>query len=85
MESLRMCCVCREMKPKAELLRVVKAKGGSPVVDLTFKADGRGAYVCKNGDCIAQAKKRRVFERAFKGIVDAKIYEELENLMPERA
>jgi len=68
------------MKPKEELVRVVKAKGVPPMIDLTYKAEGRGAYVCRIGECITTAKKRRVFERAFKGAVDSLIYENLEKL-----
>ena len=81
MVSLRMCTVCRNMKPKAELVRVVKAKDSAPEVDLTYKAEGRGAYVCKSAECIADAQKRKVFERAFKGKVEQQVYEELESLV----
>jgi len=73
--------VCREMKPKSELLRVCKPKDVKPGIDLTFKAEGRGAYVCKCGECIANARKRKVFERAFKGAVDPQVYDELENIV----
>ena len=52
MESLRMCCVCREMKPKQDLIRVVKTKEGKVYIDETNKANGRGAYVCKQEQCI---------------------------------
>jgi len=68
------------MKPKAELLRVVKAKDSVAAIDLTYRAEGRGAYVCKANDCVAAAKKRRVFERAFKGAVSPQVYEELERM-----
>jgi len=68
------------MLPKVELARVVKPKEFAATIDLTYKAEGRGAYVCKSGECIANAKKRRVFERAFRGAVDLQIYEKLENL-----
>jgi len=68
------------MKPKTELIRVVKAKDSAAAIDLTFKASGRGAYVCRTSDCITLAQKKRVFERAFKGKVDEQIYEELGKL-----
>jgi len=68
------------MKPKAELVRIVKPKESAPAIDLTYKTAGRGAYICKRGECVADAKKRRVFERAFKGAIDPQIYEDLENL-----
>ena len=62
---LRMCVVCRKMKEKSELLRVVK-KDDEFSVDLTFKAQGRGAYICRIGDCCEKFDKQRSFERAFK-------------------
>jgi hypothetical protein len=60
---MRMCVACREMKPKAELTRVVKNED-TLVADGTGKARGRGAYVCKNEVCIKKARKIRGFERA---------------------
>jgi len=54
----RMCVVCREMKPKKELIRVVLNESGEIVLDETGRANGRGAYVC-NGECIEQLEKRK--------------------------
>ena len=65
-ENFRMCVACREMKPKAELLRVAKNKDGSVRIDITGKLEGRGAYICKDSGCIQKAEKTRGFERAFK-------------------
>ncbi len=62
---LRMCVVCRQMKEKAELLRVVKNDNGFSV-DPMGKAQGRGAYICKAGDCCEKFEKQRSFERAFR-------------------
>ena len=62
---LRMCVVCRQMKEKSELLRVVK-KGEEFSVDRFQKAQGRGAYICRIGDCCEKFEKQRSFERAFK-------------------
>ncbi|MBQ3022055.1 MAG: YlxR family protein [Clostridia bacterium] len=62
---LRMCVVCRQMKEKSELLRVVK-KDGDFSVDTMGKAQGRGAYICKVGDCCEKFEKQHSFERAFK-------------------
>lgn len=71
---LRMCVVCREMKPKKELIRVVSNENGEIVLDESGKANGRGAYVC-NGECVKQLEKRKSFERALNsqlscGLVD---------------
>lgn len=77
MESLRMCCVCREMKSKEKLLRVCKNKQGEFFIDLTQKTEGRGAYVCKGGECIGKLKKNRGLNRAFKTQVPEEIYDEI--------
>ena len=62
---LRMCVGCREMKPKKELLRVVKPPEGEIMVDVTGRKSGRGAYLCKNETCLARAFKQKQLERAF--------------------
>ena len=49
---LRMCTGCMEMKPKKELIRVVKSPEGEVSVDLTGKKSGRGAYIWKNAECL---------------------------------
>lgn len=74
---LRSCIVCRECKDKSELLRVVKRPDGAVVIDRNGKEAGRGAYVCKHGDCMATAIKKRVFNRAFKQQLDNSVYEAL--------
>ncbi len=85
-----MCTGCGEMKPKKELIRVVKApenkddEGNTTPseisLDLTGKKSGRGAYVCHNLECLKKARKSRRFERAF----SCKISEEVYNLMEEK-
>lgn len=77
MESLRMCCVCRQMKPKNQLIRVVKNKENKVFVDNSKKADGRGAYVCNEQECLSKLKKVKGLNKAFKGNVPDEIYEEL--------
>ena len=56
---LRMCTGCMEMKPKKELIRVVKSPEGEVSVDLTGKKSGRGAYICKNKECLEKAFKAK--------------------------
>lgn len=70
---LRQCLGCREMKPKKELLRVVRAPDGTVSLDLRGKAPGRGAYVCPNPACLKKAVRSRALDRA----LDVKIPEEL--------
>ena len=55
---MRMCVGCREMKPKVQLLRVVKPSDGEAHIDRTGKAPGRGAYVCDDLECLRKARKR---------------------------
>ena len=60
---MRMCLGCGEMKPKRELIRVVKSKEGDISLDLTGKKSGRGAYICKSVECFEKARKARKFEK----------------------
>ena len=62
---MRQCLGCREMKPKGELIRVVRSPEGEISLDFKGKKPGRGAYVCPNQQCLARAKKARGLERAF--------------------
>ena len=62
---MRMCVGCREMKPKRELLRVVKSPEGEISFDLTGRKPGRGAYVCFSAECLKRAIKQKQLERAF--------------------
>lgn len=74
----RTCIACREMKDKSLLIRVVKNKEGEIFVDKTGKANGRGAYVCKNKDCFAKLKKSKGLSRTFKCQISDEIYEKIE-------
>ena len=53
------------MKPKKELVRVVRSPEGEISLDLTGKKNGRGAYVCPNADCLKKARKAKRIERSF--------------------
>ena len=75
---MRMCTGCREMKPKKELVRVVKTTENEIKLDLTGKLNGRGAYICKNKECLAKAKKTNALSRAFEMAVSEEIYNQLE-------
>ncbi|MBQ3573380.1 MAG: YlxR family protein [Clostridia bacterium] len=77
----RMCAVCRERHDKAELLRIVKSADGKISVDYSGKLQGRGMYVCKNAECIKNAAKRRVIERAFSCSAPKELYDEIEGLI----
>ena len=75
---MRMCTACREMKPKRELVRVVKTPEGEVKLDLTGKLNGRGAYICKSSECLKKAEKSGAFSRAFSCEISKEIYEQLE-------
>ena len=74
---MRMCIGCGEHKPKRELVRVVKNKEGNISLDLTGKAQGRGAYVCRKKQCVELTIKKRLLNRSFKTNLDVQIYEKL--------
>ena len=77
---LRQCLGCREMKPKKELVRVVRSPEGVISLDFHGKAPGRGAYLCPNPACLEKAKKSRALSRAF----DAQIPDTLYDALAER-
>ena len=74
---LRMCIGCREMKPKAALYRIVKSPEGKIVIDKTNKLSGRGAYICKCGDCLKKAEKINALEHTFSQPIEKDIYQSL--------
>jgi predicted RNA-binding protein YlxR (DUF448 family) len=80
---LRMCTGCMVMKPKKELIRVVKSPEGDVSVDLTGKKSGRGAYVCKDAQCFEKAFKTKRLSRNLDIAISEEIYnrlrEEIEN------
>ena len=67
----RTCIGCGEKRTKRELLRIVRTPEGDILPDLTGRMNGRGAYICRNADCIDLAVKKHGFERAFKMPVSA--------------
>ena len=76
---LRMCTGCMEMKPKKELIRVVRSKEGEVSVDSTGKKAGRGAYICKSSECLEKAFKAKRLSRNLEVNIDEKIYNRLKD------
>lgn len=72
---MRMCLGCNEMKPKKELIRVVKSPEGEISLDFTGKKSGRGAYICRSVECFNKARKGRRLEKAFSCKIDADVYD----------
>ena len=65
------------MKPKKELIRIVKSPEGEVSVDLTGKKSGRGAYICKDIECLEKAFKAKRLSRNLDIAIDNEIYERL--------
>lgn len=74
----RVCVSCLKEFDKNDLLRIVKEKSGKVFLDLTPKANGRGAYICKDKACLAKAKEKKLLNQALKTNIDEHIYEEIE-------
>ena len=78
---MRQCLGCREMKPKKELIRVVRSPEGELSLDFRGKKPGRGAYLCPDPACLARAKKSRAIGRALSAQVGPAVWEALEAQM----
>ena len=74
---MRLCIACRQMKPKKELIRIVK-NGDDIKLDKTGKANGRGAYICNDKECIAKLRKQKLLNRVFACQVDDSVYTAIE-------
>lgn len=75
---LRQCIACRELKPKKEMLRIVKNKEGAIFLDFSGKAQGRGAYICDDENCIKKLRKQRLINKVFSCEVDESVYSAIE-------
>ena len=78
---LRQCLGCREMKPKKELIRVVRSPDGEISLDFKGKASGRGAYLCPEPACLKKAVRAKALERALSVSIPPEIYEKLRGQM----
>lgn len=74
---MRQCTGCREMKPKKELIRVVRSPEGEIAIDFKGKMPGRGAYICPCETCLKKAVKSKALERAFSTAIPEEVYENL--------
>ena len=78
---MRKCVGCQEMKSKKEMIRVIRTSENEFLLDATGKKNGRGAYICPNGDCLSKAIKSKGLERSFKQAIPKEVYETLEKEM----
>ena len=75
---MRRCIACHEMKPKKEMLRIVKPKEGDVFIDFTGKAAGRGAYICNSPDCVKKLRKGRLLNKTFAAQIPEEVYARIE-------
>lgn len=80
----RRCMGCNESKEKNELIRIVKSKEGLIEVDLTGKKNGRGAYICKNEECLNKVIKSKRIEKVFEQVIDKEVYENLRGVIVDK-
>lgn len=75
---MRMCLGCSEMKPKREMIRVVRSAEGEISLDLTGKKSGRGAYICRSAECFSKARKAKRFEKSLSCRISDELYDGME-------
>ena len=80
---MRQCLGCREMKPKGELIRVVRSPEGTVSLDFRGKAPGRGAYICPDKACLKKALRSKALDRSLEVTIPEEIYARLEQEMEE--
>lgn len=77
----RQCIGCGEMKNKKEMIRVLKTPEGEFILDATGRKNGRGAYLCRSGECLKLAIKGKGLDRSFKMAIPQTVYQSLEKEM----
>ncbi len=80
---LRQCVGCNQMHAKKEMMRVVKTAEGDIILDMTGRANGRGAYLCRQKECLLAAIKNRGLERSFKMGLPESVYVRLQEEFTE--
>ena len=76
---IRTCIVCRKKGTKENFIKIILNKNGELLIEKDKRLDGRGAYICKAGECIDKCQKSKAINRAFKMNVPQEFYEELKN------
>lgn len=80
---MRQCVGCREMKPKKEMIRILKTSGEEFILDRTGRKNGRGAYLCSSRECLMKAIKQKGLERSFKMHIPEEVYDSLKKEFEE--
>lgn len=82
---MRMCVACRQMRPKKELVRIVRTPEGDVRLDTTGRANGRGAYLCASTECLNRAVKTRALERALEAKLDGDVLASLKETLHDES
>lgn len=77
----RTCIGCNQVKNKNELIRIVKNNNNEIFIDLIGKANGRGAYICNNVECLEKAVKSKRLEKSFEAKISEEIYNNLRGVI----
>ena len=80
----RTCIGCNVKKDKRDFIRIEKDSNDNISIDKTGKANGRGAYICDNIECLEKAIKNKKIEKSFKMNIDNEVYESLRKLLNEK-
>ena len=73
----RQCMGCRERKAKRDMIRVVRGTAGNVSLDFSGKANGRGAYICPDMECLKKAQKAKSLERSLEVAIPEEVYARL--------
>lgn len=82
---MRMCVACRQMRPKKELVRIVRTPEGDVRLDTAGRANGRGAYLCASTECLNRAVKTRALERALEAKLDGDVLASLKEALHDES
>lgn len=77
----RTCIGCNIKKDKSNFIRIVKDNQNNISIDRTGKANGRGAYICDNIECLEKAIKNKKIEKSFKMQIEESVYENLRDVI----
>lgn len=80
----RTCIGCNSQRDKKDLIRIVKDKEGNISIDRTGKANGRGAYICDNIECLEKAIKSKRLNKIFETTISDEIYENLRGVIVDK-
>ena len=74
----RQCLGWNEHRPKTELLRVVRTPEGEILLDFTGKKSGRGAYICRDVECLKKARRSGRIGRSLDVTIPEEVYDRME-------